>query len=232
LQIAGGREIDAVVFDLDGTLIHTTVDFRRMKLRLLDELDRRGVPSTLLDPRDTIVENLDRAIEDLATRGRGAEEHDLREQVGRLMSLTEMERVSETRPVEGANACLKALKGQGLKIGLLTRGSRAYALAALSYAKIDAVFDAMVCRDDHPEEEAKPNGKAIERVAALMGTSPERCLMVGDHLMDLTCARSASAMFIGVLSGAFGQQDWASHGSPSIISNVSELPALLGFGNQ
>jgi phosphoglycolate phosphatase len=227
---ACGQEIDAVVFDLDGTLIHTTVDFRAMKQRLLEELTRRGVPQALLDPRDTIVANLDRSVEDLASRGRGSEEKELRLEVGRLMSLTEMERVSETRAIEGAEACLRALRERGIGIGLLTRGSRAYALAALSAARLDLSFDAMVCRDDHPEEEAKPNGKAMQRVAALLGTRPERCLVVGDHLMDMTCALAASARFVGVLTGSFGRQDWSRHACSALVPSVSELPALLGIG--
>jgi phosphoglycolate phosphatase len=85
----------------------------------------------------------------------------------------------------------------------------------------------MVCRDDHPEEEAKPNGKAMERVAALLGIMPQKCLMVGDHLMDMSCARSASAQFIGVLTGAFSQQDWSRYDIPIVIPSVGELPTLL-----
>ncbi len=225
----GEKTIEAVVFDLDGTLIHTTVDFSRMKHRLMEELTRWDVPPALLDPQDTIVGNLERAVKDLASQGRGAEERDLRDRVGRLMDLTEMERVSETRPVEGSSDCLDALRRNGIRIGLLTRGSRAYALAALHHAGLGHRFDAMVCRDDHPEEEAKPNVKAMERVAAQLGTSPRRCLMVGDHFMDLSCARSASSQFIGVLTGAFGRQDWSRYELPAIITSGNELPARLGI---
>ncbi len=225
----GDRVIEAVVFDLDGTLIHTSVDFRKMKQRLLEELTRRGVKLTLLDPQDTIVNNLDRGIKDLASRGRGAEEMDLRDEVGRLMDLTEMEKVSETRPVGGAGDCLRILEEHGLMIGLLTRGSRAYALAALRNAGLKQGFDAMVCRDDHPEEEAKPNGKAMERVASLLGIPSENCLMVGDHSMDLTCARSTSAQFVGVLTGSFDWRDWKKCDCPTVIASVDELPALLGI---
>lgn len=225
----GDKTIDAVVFDLDGTLIHTTVDFSRMKHRLMEELTRWNVPTALLDPQDTIVGNLERAVRDLASQGRGAEEGELRDRVGRLMDLTEMERVSETRPVEGSNDCLDSLKRNGIRMGLLTRGSRAYALKALHHAGLGQRFDVMVCRDDHPEEEAKPNVKAMERVAAQLGTSPRKCLMVGDHFIDLSCARSASAHFIGVLTGSFGQHDWSRYDCPAVITSVVELPARLGI---
>jgi phosphoglycolate phosphatase-like HAD superfamily hydrolase len=227
-----GSVIEAVIFDLDGTLIHTTVDFRKMKQRLIEELIRRGVSPELVDPRDTIVGNLERAITDLASRGRASEERELRYEVGRLMDLTEMERVSETRPVEGSGDCLDALRGRDLRIGILTRGSRPYALAALHQAGLEQRFDAMVCRDDHPEEEAKPNGKAMERVAAQLHTAPHKCLMVGDHLMDLACAIATSAQFIGVLTGAFSQQDWSKNGDPIIITSVAQLPGRLGIDKQ
>ena len=224
-----GKVIEAVVLDLDGTLIHTTVDFPRMRERLLAELGTRGVPPPFIDPRDTIVSNVARAIGFLRSAGRGEEETELRQRVGRLMDLTEMEKVSETMPVEGAGACLAALKGRGLRTAVLTRGSRRYATEALRYADLDG-FDAMVCRDDHPEEEAKPNGKAMERVALLLGSSPEKCLVVGDHLIDLTCARACSAPFVGVLTGSFRREDWEANGRPRIIDSVADLPALLGIG--
>jgi phosphoglycolate phosphatase len=145
------------------------------------------------------------------------------------MDLTEMERVDETVPVDGADACLAALEARGMRVGVLTRGSRPYAMAALRCAGLDGRFDAMVCRDDHPEEEAKPNGKAMRRIASLLDVPPERCLVVGDHLMDLTCARSVSAGFVGVLTGSFKSPDWRANGDPAVIDSVAGLPRFLGI---
>ena len=144
-----------------------------------------------------------------------------------VMNRTELERVAETTPVPGALECLTRLKGAGLRTGLLTRGSRNYALAALRHAGLDHSFDSMVCRDDFPEEEAKPNGKAMLRMAGMLGLLPEDCILVGDHAMDRSCALSVSSGFIGVLSGSYRKEEWSMNGCAVIIDSVAALPDLL-----
>jgi phosphoglycolate phosphatase len=158
--------------------------------------------------------------------GREGEIAGIDRRVTELMNQTEMERVSETVPVPGAREALREIRELGLRTGLLTRGSREYALAALRYAGLSDELEAIVCRDDYPEEEAKPNGKALYRVAALLDVEARECLLVGDHLIDLNCARSASAPFIGVLTGAFGEENWSQHDAVTIAS-VASLPGCL-----
>lgn len=45
--------------------------------------------------------------------------------------------------------------------------------------------------------------------------------------MDLHCARSSGASFVGVLTGAFGMEEWSQDGCERTISSVKELPDLL-----
>ena len=222
-----GKAVKGVVFDLDGTLIHTTVDFTMMKRQMIDSLLSRGIPASLLDVRHTTMENMESAITYLSAGGREEEVPEVRAMVGEMMSRTELERVSATTAVEGASECVHLLSLAGLKIGMLTRGSRAYALEALRYGGLDMGFDAMVCRDDFPEEEAKPNGKAMIRMASMLGLRPVDCLLVGDHSMDMHCARSSGAAFVGVLTGAFGMVEWSRDGCEHTISSIRQLPELL-----
>jgi phosphoglycolate phosphatase len=215
------------VLDLDGTLINTTVDFGLMKRRVMSELTSWGIPPARLNGRGTTADNLEQATAYLSAHGRGDEVGQLHHILGEVMNRTELERVSETTAIEGALDCLVRLRGSGLRIGLLTRGSREYAKSALRHADLDFEFGAMVCRDDFPEEEAKPNGKAMERIAGMLDLRPEECILVGDHAMDLSCARSVSAGFVGVLSGSFGKDDWSRNGCAVIIASVEALPRLL-----
>jgi len=213
--------------DLDGTLVNTTVDFGLMKRRVVSELVSLGIPAQLLDEARTTADNLDRAIAYLSTHGRGDEINEVHKALSKIMNRTELEHVSLTTAVSGARECLARLRSGGLRLGVLTRGSREYALSALRYAGLDCRFDAMVCRDDFPEEEAKPNGKAMTRTAGMMALRPEECVLIGDHSMDLRCARSVSAGFVGVLSGAFGCEEWSRSGCEVVIESVEALPGLL-----
>jgi len=135
-----------------------------------------------------------------------------------------------TRPINGARETILELKDMGYEVGLLTRGSRRYATAAMQVAGLDGILEERLFRDDYPEREAKPNGIALRRIAERLDVRPEECLMVGDHLIDLKCARSANASFAGVLTGAFGDDDWRREGCPCVIDSVGEVPSLLRTG--
>lgn len=222
-----GRQVRGVVFDLDGTLINTTVNFGLMRRRIIAELVARGIPLSELDGGRTTADDLDRAARYLEANGRGYDIPDMHRAIGGIMNMTEIERVTATTSIEGAGECLARIKEAGLMVGILTRGSREYAVAALRYACLDLWTVPMICRDDFPEEEAKPNGKAMERIAEMMGLKAEDCILVGDHEMDLSCACSVSAGFIGVLSGTFGMNDWIRAKCPVIIDSVRSLPRLL-----
>lgn len=223
------RSVRAVIMDLDGTLIHTTVDFSRMKVRMIEALVERGIPPEVMDLRQTVVGNMNAVHEHLVRQGNEGEWKDVEALVGEMMERTEMERVHLTRPVDGARPAMEELRRRGYRVALLTRGSRRYATAALGYAGLDGgLFEELIFRDDYPEREAKPNGIALRRIAERLGVRPEECLMVGDHLIDLACARSSAAGFAGVLTGSFKEADWQREGCPCVVASVAELLDLLG----
>jgi phosphoglycolate phosphatase len=213
--------------DLDGTLIHTTVDFTRMKERMIVELEGRGVPRDVMDPRQTVAINMSRVHQHLASTGREAEWGEVEAMVTEMMERTEMEKVHLTRPVDGAREVILELRRRGYRVALLTRGSRRYATAALRYAGLEGLLEEHLFRDDYPEREAKPNGIALRRIAERLGVRPEECLLVGDHSMDLHCARASRGGFAGVLTGAFREEDWRREGCPCVISSVGEVLDLL-----
>ncbi len=220
-------KIKAIVLDLDGTLVHTTVDFSRMKLRLIDWLIKQGVPTHLVSTNMTVIDNLKATRQFLLSIGRKEDVAMIDSAANQLMSNTEMDRVEETVAIPGAAEVLKELRSEGYLVCLLTRGSRRYAIAALKAAGIGFKFDATICRDDFPEAEAKPNGKALLRIAEAVGVEPEECILVGDHFIDLECAQSSSARFVGVLTGSFTKERWAGVGNPDLIESIALLPGYL-----
>ena len=225
-HVYSGRPIGAVVLDLDGTLVHTTVDFSRMKLQLIAELESKGVPKSVMDPSITVTENVERVHSFLASSGRAEEWGVIEILVSGMMERTEMERVRLTRPVEGARGSVLELRRMGLQVGLLTRGSRRYATAAIRYAGLDGIIDELMFRDDHGEREAKPNPIALRRMASRLEVPAEECLMVGDHSIDSTCAHGAGAAFLGVLTGSFSEEDWRRAGC-RYVDSVADVPRIL-----
>jgi phosphoglycolate phosphatase len=145
-----------------------------------------------------------------------------------LLIQVELMNVDETTQVSGAEDVIRDLRKGGYRTGLLTRGSRTYAMKALEISGLnDRCFDVIICRDDFPVSEAKPNGRAMERVAESLGLFPEECLMLGDHPMDMYCANAAGSTFVGVLSGWSDAQTWKGMGCGNVIESVASLPTWL-----
>ncbi|NLI73885.1 MAG: HAD family hydrolase [Euryarchaeota archaeon] len=226
LAYLSGRPIKAVVLDFDGTLVHSTVDFSKMKHKLIDEMRNMGIPKSALDPSITVTENMENIHSFLISSDNSVAWETVECLASEMMENAEMENVHLTRPIKGAKETILKLKHMGFKVGMLTRGSRRYATAAIKYAGLDGIIDKQMFRDDNGEREAKPNPISLHRMANSLGLPVRKCLMVGDHSIDSICANSAGAAFIGVLTGSFTEEDWKQFGC-YYTNSVADLPTLL-----
>ena len=212
----------AVCFDMDGTLLNTRVDYEKMSNVIFDEMVRIGVPEEAIDRSEGYKFNLDSGIDYLVSHGREDDVYAIGVRVAKIARDVEMERVDEARPFPKADLLLKALHGNGLKTGLLTRGCREYAEAALDVCGISGLLDGVVARDDYPESEAKPSPKAMEHMAEQLGVRPDEILFFGDHTFDYQCARDSGSGFVAVLTGTFTYDDWKGIDGIEIYDSISD----------
>jgi len=213
-----------IVFDLDGTLIESTIDFVLMRDRVFRYLMDIGL-GYALERTDTIAKNMERVRS--GVRSTGLDLDDIEMKVEAICAEVEMMSVHQSKEVAGAGDALRALRAMGYPMALLTRGSRHYAKEALNASNLNGMLDVMICRDDHEVSEAKPHPEAMRRAAAALNLRPERCVMIGDHLMDLECALSAGSRFVAVLSGHNGRKGWEDLGVENIITSIAQLPRFL-----
>lgn len=192
------EQVRGIVFDLDDTLIHSTIDFGQMRRMTFTLFGLLGVPDYCLDHTKTITYNLNASFRFLSETGRESDATMLRIEAGKIMSEIEMLRVAGTSTIPGSERAIESLLENGYSVSILTRGSRRYTDAALTAAGLARFFPNRVCRDDYPEEEAKPNPLSMSRAAGMMGLTKRQCLLVGDHVVDLECARSAGSRFVGL----------------------------------
>lgn len=219
--------ISAVIFDLDGTLIHSKIDFSEMKRSLIGIYREYGVPATIVSMDHTLTDNMKNARDYLVEVVDVNNINKLEALVESKLEEIELRTLPLVRPVENAREVLDHLRSKDIGVGILTRGSRRYARSALKITGLEPLIDHMVCRDDSPWWEAKPNGVSLLRLVRKMGVRSQDCLVVGDHIMDMKCALRVGALFVGVLTGAFDDSSWREAGCDNIIRSVSELPAFL-----
>ncbi len=222
-------KLKGIVFDLDGTLIHSRVNFPEMKRRMISILEGEGVPPGLLTPRETTVILLEKTERVWDEQGKPpAERERVLDALDEVMNETELEAIPTIKEVEGASEAVRRLKEMGYKLAVLTRGHHAYAVEALRKTGMLEYFDLVLGRGETPRP--KPYAEALEHTAKLMGLTLDEILFVGDHPIDSTCAENACVPFVAVLTGSTKRETWAEHGQTTILDSVRDLPDYLAEG--
>ena len=217
-----GRRLRAVVFDLDDTLVVSTVDFAKFKGLVLRRIGGFGDDVGMYDPSDTIVKILDRFERRMAERG--APEAEVRRMLADLdtiMDAVEMEKVEGTAALPGAKDVLQMLRDRGVKVGVLTRGCAEYAERALTLTGLHGLVDAMECRNSHTRP--KPYPDSYLRLVGALGVDKDETVFVGDHPIDAQCADNARVSFIGVLTGDMPAEALREAGSFAVADDVGGL---------
>ncbi|MFW6156842.1 MAG: HAD family hydrolase, partial [Armatimonadota bacterium] len=113
--------IRAAIFDFDGTLAETDIDFALMRQRVLEVADRWGL-SDHLDERRYILEIVEDAVEMLSDE---ADRERFREETAKAMREVELVFTSVASPFPRVPETLERLRECGLRVGIVTRNCRA-----------------------------------------------------------------------------------------------------------
>lgn len=218
--------IRAVVFDLDDTLVSSTVNYGKFKSLVIDKIVSDGEDRSLYSPAETVVRIISRYEGRL--REAGTAEAEVRRKLSeldRIMDAVELERVGETVAIVGAERLLRTLRGRRIGIGVLTRGCRAYAESALAASGLAGLVDAVECRNS--DAKPKPDPESYLRLVDALGVRKEETLFVGDHLIDAQCASNAGVPFVGVLSGDVPEEELLKVGSVMVFRDAGELASWV-----
>lgn len=180
------REI-ALIFDLDNTLIHSTIDFIGTRHRLIDLLEASGQAP---GPRETLLRE---PIPHLVALGEAAGD-----ELGRAMwgvvAAAEAEGLRQAVPVERAAEVLQTLHAGGYRLAVLTNNARAGVQSKLEEFAVDGFFEVIATRTEVPALKPSPEG-----VRYILSRLPgvRRSYVIGDAWIDGRAAEEAGARFIG-----------------------------------
>ena len=176
---------DAVLFDLDGTLLWLDVDVEPARAAIRQLFAARGYTGAM---RPLLA-----AIDDAAaTVARDdAERIQLRAEARGLIDRAELEAAASARARDGAAALLA--RAGAVRLGIVTDNGRACVAPALASAGLGAVarFACVVSRDDVALAKPEPSGVVIAARALLPGGG--RLWLVGDSPRDVLAGRAARA---------------------------------------
>ncbi len=126
------------------------------------------------------------------------------------------------RPFPGVASALRRLRGL-YRLGLVTAGSRSRVHADLDRGGLGALFEVVVTADDVHEPKPAPEGLWLALHA--LGLDAAQALYLGDTEPDREFATAAGVPFLWVVSEFATCEQRGSH--PCVVS-VMNLPARLG----
>lgn len=214
--------IEAVLFDIDGTLLVTggagAVAWQRAFLELygveanIEEHTRAG----MTDPE--IVEIIFREV---IGRDGTAEEY-AAATAGYLGQLADA--VAESggyRVMPGIEQALPRLAEQGVLLGIVTGNIEAAAQIKLERGDLNRFF-AFGGYGSDSRDRAELTRKAIERGGEVRGTplDLDQTIAVGDTPRDVSAGHSAGIMVVGVATGAYSVEEQQAAGADWAITDV------------
>lgn len=218
-------EIDAVLFDLDGTLIDTDDTALGTLARLLQPVkgllpgkDPAQTARVLLMALETPVNRLLALLDRL---GLDERLYGLAERLRRVRGLSAAARFC---PVVGVCEMMDELSGR-YRLGVVTTRSRADAQAFLQQQSLAGRMAVVVAREDTRRQ--KPHPAPVLLAAERLNVLPERCLMVGDTTVDVKAACAAGAWSVGVLCGFGERGELERVGADVILETTGDLIGVL-----
>jgi phosphoglycolate phosphatase len=182
-------EVDAVAFDLDGTLLDTVHDLAAAVNLLLVELGHP--PLHTVTVRDLVGKGMANLVRKamLRARGRAPDDAELAALVPRYQAHYENVLGRETEAFPGLLDMLVRLRDEGFRMAIVTNKATRFVRPHLDKAGILRFFDAIVGGDDAHAK--KPDPAPIVMAAQRLGVPVSRMLMVGDSVNDAQAARAA-----------------------------------------
>lgn len=213
--------MQALIFDLDGTLIDTVyAHVFAWQLALAEggkviegwRIHRRIGMSGGLFTR-AVGRELGRDISPQEAQA-------LQQRHGELFA----QLLPERRPLPGAVEILGFLRSAKIPHGIATSGYRPEIDASLEAL---GVYEETVVIERGDVSRAKPEPDLFLACQQRLGVRVEECYVVGDAVWDLLAARRAGMLSIGLLSGGYGEDELSRAGAFRVYRDPSELHRSL-----
>ena len=214
--------IEAILFDLDGTLADTATDLGGVLNRLRTE---NGMPPL---PEEKIRPHVSKGVRGLLGIGfallpgndRYAELHQ------RFLDYYSDSLCVATRLFDGIDELLDKIEAENIMWGVVTNKPSRYTLPLMETLGLMRRTACVVSGDS--ASRPKPAPDPLLLASAIAGATPAQCLYIGDDLRDIHAARAAGMGAVAAAWGYLGDdlpiEKW---GADAIARSPADITGLL-----
>lgn len=213
--------IGAIIFDLDGTLVHSLPG---IATALNTTLEQHGLPT---HPESRVRTFIGNGIVKLVERA--APGNFSRQQI---LQLTDAVREAYaqtwqegTTAFQGVNETLQKLQHEGIQIAVLSNKPHDFCKQMTDFIFPEITFSAVVGQQDGVP--IKPDPTAALKLAKLLRQCPSEVAFVGDSTVDIATARNAGMISVAVTWGYHDTANLLAQSPVLSIDHISDLPVML-----
>jgi phosphoglycolate phosphatase len=213
---------DAVLFDLDGTLLNTLDDIADAANRVLSS---HGYPTHAVDAFRFFVGEGARTLVYRVLPADARDDATVDRMYADFRREYALNWNAKTRPYDGIPEMLDGVVERGLKIAVLSNKPDDFTRKCVDELLPRWKFDVVL--GHHGGIPPKPDPAGAFDVARALGVTPEEILYLGDSSIDMRTAVASGMFPLGVLWGFRGRDELEMSGARLVISRPADLLTIL-----
>jgi phosphoglycolate phosphatase len=223
MGLSGAKKFQAIILDLDGTLLDSLEDLADS---MNGALSHFGFPVHELDKYKYFVGD---GVENLVKRSLPGSAKNDPQVISRCLEM--MRRAYErnwnvkSRPYPGIPELLDALSALGVKMAVLSNKPHDFTLKIINELLPAWHFDPVM--GERPPIPRKPDPSPALEIANRLGVEPADFLFLGDTATDMKTANAAGMFAVGALWGFRNAEELTASGAVKLIAKPAELLELL-----